>query len=343
MNMQSSNTIEQNDMQAALYVLEQTIGFVFQAALRAAVQLNIADHLMQEAKTVEQLAAEIKADARVVKKILRVLATRKIFTCLDGTHYALTPEATFLCTDHPYSLRPAILWLTDKTFWLTSAEFTQSAYGKRVFEDLFGSTFFDYWEKNADQPDGFDEGQASLSKIENEFILKNYTFPENIIVADIAGGLGNLLLEVLARNPSLKGILFDRKHVLEKNILHRLKDDTRWTLQPGSFFEQCPEADIYLLKYITHDWSDDKLIEIFKTIRRAMKPTSKLLVMDAIIPEDNRPHFGKELVLICFSVIHDSNEHTEAEFNALFSQAGLKINRIIPTESHIAIIETVPV
>lgn len=53
MNMQSSNTIEQNDMQAALYVLEQTIGFVFQAALRAAVQLNIADHLMQEAKTVE--------------------------------------------------------------------------------------------------------------------------------------------------------------------------------------------------------------------------------------------------------------------------------------------------
>lgn len=113
-------------------------------------------------------------------------------------------------------MRPAILWLTDKTFWLTSAEFTQSAYGKRVFEDLFGSTFFDYWEKNADQPEGFDEGQASLSKIENEFILKNYTFPENIIVADIAGGLGNLLLEVLARNPSLKGILFDRKHVLEK-------------------------------------------------------------------------------------------------------------------------------
>ncbi|WP_321158101.1 methyltransferase [Providencia stuartii] len=343
MNVQSNNRIETIDMQPALHVLEQTIGFVFQAALRAAVQLNIADHLTQGAKTIHQLADSMNVDAKIIKKILRVLATRNIFTCQGGTHYALTPEAAFLCSDHPYSLRPAILWLTDKTFWLTSARFAQFAYGRKPFEELFGATFFEYWEKKASQPDGFDEGQASLSKIENEFILQNYTFPQNIIVADIADGLGNLLLEVLARNPSLKGILFDKKHVLEKNILSKLNDNTRWKLQSGSFFEQCPEADIYLLKYITHDWPDDKLVEIFKTIRNAMKPTSKLLIMDAVIPEDNAPHFGKELELICLSVIHDSNERTKNEFMELFSQAGLRITQIIPTNSHISIIETVPI
>lgn len=125
--------------------------------------------------------------------------------------------------------------------------------------------------------------------------------------------------------------------------MSKLNDNTRWKLQSGSFFEQCPEADIYLLKYITHDWPDDKLVEIFKTIRNAMKPTSKLLIMDAVIPEDNAPHFGKELELICLSVIHDSNERTKNEFMELFSQAGLRITQIIPTNSHISIIETVPI
>lgn len=341
MNIKSIQYEKSNDMHAAKHVLQQTLGFVYQAALRAAVKLKLADHLEKEPKTVEQLAAETDTEARVLKRILRVLASRKIFKCLDDSRFILTPEATFLRSDHPYSLRQAILWLTDKTFWLPSGEFAQSAHGKHMFEEIFGTTFFEYWEKN-DQPDGFDEGQASLSKIENEFILQSYHFPENASIADIAGGLGNLLLTVLQRNPTLNGILFDQEHVLAKNILHELNDDSRWTIQAGSFFEACPEADIYLLKYITHDWEDSKLIEIFKTIRRAMKQTSKLLILDCIIPLDNEPHFGKELDLICMSVFHDGGEHTETEFKDLFLRAELKINRVIPTDSHISIIETIP-
>ncbi|EKT64645.1 methyltransferase [Providencia burhodogranariea] len=341
MNIKTIQFEKSNDMHTAQYMIQQALGFVYQAALRAAAELKIADHLEKEAKTVEQLATETKTEAKILKRILRVLASRKIFKCLDDSRFTLTPEASFLLSDHPYSLRQAILWLTDKTFWLPSAEFAQSAHGKHMFEEIFGTTYFEYWEKN-DQPDGFDEGQASLSKIENEFIIQHYDFPKNAIIADIAGGLGNLLLTVLQRNPTLNGILFDQEHVLAKNILHELNDDSRWTIQAGSFFEACPEADIYLLKYITHDWEDSKLIKIFKTIRRAMKPTSKLLILDCIIPLDNEPHFGKELDLICMSAFHDGGEHTEAEFKELFLRAGLKINQVISTNSHISIIETVP-
>jgi hypothetical protein len=73
-----------------------------------------------------------------------------------------------------------------------------------------------------------------------------YYFPEGASVIDIAGGFGNLLLTVLRRNPSLHGILFDQEKVLAGNRLHLLEDDTRWGTVAGSFFEQCPQADIYL-------------------------------------------------------------------------------------------------
>ncbi|MEX6001704.1 hypothetical protein AB6H14_05440 [Providencia vermicola] len=182
MNVQSNNRIETIDMQPALHVLEQTIGFVFQAALRAAVQLNIADHLTQGAKTIHQLADSMNVDAKIIKKILRVLATRNIFTCQGGTHYALTPEAAFLCSDHPYSLRPAILWLTDKTFWLTSARFAQFAYGRKPFEELFGATFFEYWEKRLHNRMVLMKGRLLYQRLKMNLSYKTIPSPKILLL-----------------------------------------------------------------------------------------------------------------------------------------------------------------
>ncbi|WP_286145783.1 methyltransferase, partial [Shigella sp. FC1967] len=72
---------------------------------------------------------------------------------------------------------------------------------------------------NVREDHDFQAGMSSLSKIENYFIIKNYEFPENKIVTDIAGGLGGLLLEVLKENPTLKGQLFEHEHVLERSKL----------------------------------------------------------------------------------------------------------------------------
>lgn len=341
--MEKKNTNELTSMKEAQYILEQTIGFAFQAALRAAVELNLADHMEHESKTAEQIAIETNTDAKVLKRILRLLASRNIFTCENGTHFTLTPSAKLLLSSHPYSVRQAILWLTDKTFWVSSNQLSQYASGKNVFEELYGTSYFEYWGKNTDNINGADEGIASLSKIENYFTLKEYSFPQNVVIADIGGGLGGLLLQVLENNPTTKGILFDQRHVINKHILHKLNNHNRWTTQAGSFFEKCPEADIYLLKYITHNWEDHKIVQILKTIRQAMKATSKLLIIECIVYNDNQPYFGNKLDILCMTVFHTAGEHTEDQFNMLLTQADLKINRIIPTESHIYIIEAIPI
>ncbi|MEY1579512.1 methyltransferase [Providencia manganoxydans] len=148
---------------------------------------------------------------------------------------------------------------------------------------------------------------------------------------------------MLKREPSLKGILFDTEAVLKKHILSQLNDDTRWQLCSGSFFEQCPEADIYLLKYITHDWSDEKIQQILHTIHKAMKPSSKLLIIDNIIPEGDQPYFGKEMDLIMMTSFSGASEHTQSEFSTLLSHANFKMNNVISTGCHLYIIEAVPV
>ncbi|EPL9571781.1 methyltransferase [Providencia rettgeri] len=328
-----------DELRSSQHVLQQAIGFAYQAALRAAVQLNLAEHLANSPKTARQLAQETGGSERTLHQILRLLASRQIFKSLSDSRFGLNSQAQFLLADHPFSLRQAVLMLTDQTFWMPLYQLHDTALKQPVFENLFGSTFFEYWEKNADLPDNFHNGMSSMSAIENHYIVRHYDFPKNAVVADIAGGFGSLLFEVLKQNPSTKGILFDREHVVKNHVLHELGDDLRWTLCPGSFFDKCPEADVFLLKYISHDWPDEKVVEILRTIRKAMKDTSRLLLVDCIIGEDDTPFFAKELDLLCIQFSPDAGGHTKAEFEALFAQAELKLNRIISTDSHVSIIE----
>ena len=57
----------------------------------------------------------------------------------------------------------------------------------------------------------------------------------------------------------------------------------------GDFFASVPAgADGYLLSRILRDWDDDDAVRILATCRAAMQPSSRLLVVEAVIPERAR-------------------------------------------------------
>src|SRR5207245_2558623 len=49
--------------------------------------------------------------------------------------------------------------------------------------------------------------------------------------------------------------------------------------------ESVPEGgDTYLLKWIVHDWDDTRAMTILRNCRRAMGPSSKVLLGEGVIP-----------------------------------------------------------
>jgi SAM-dependent methyltransferase len=332
-----------NNEQAALYLLDQAMGYTWQAALRAAAQLGVADHLRKGPKSSSALAKDLGVDARQLHRVMRLLATRDIFTETETGQFALTPAAEYLRTDVHHSLRSAVLMLTDETFWRPLGELVENVRGGSAFKKIFDVSFFEYWSKNHAQDYDFHSGMSSMSEVENMFLVSSYDFPANATVVDVAGGMGGLLLQVLRANPTLHGILFDQQHVLNRHRLVELGDDSRWQLRAGSFFEACPPADIYLLKYIMHDWADENAANILRNCRRAMRPGGKVLVMDPVLPEGNARHPGKEMDLLLMASFEGGRERTEGELKTLFASAGLKLNRVIDTGSYVSIVEAVAV
>lgn len=342
--MLSHNKLDSHERREAMYLLEQSMGFVWQASLRSVALLGVADHLIDGKKTIEQLASDVKVNEDFLYRIMRILASRGVFNELSEGFFCLSQSAKFLCTEHEFSLRPAVLMLTDKTFWHPAAEIEGILKGNQVFNELFGMPFYEYWEQSpaSTGENIFHAGMASMSSVENEVLVDSYEFPENALVVDIAGGLGNLLLCVLRRNPTLTGILFDRGDVLDSNRLHLLNNDERWQTISGSFFEECPSADIYMLKYILMDWPDLKSIQILKNCRRAMKHNSRLLVFEPVIKSDTNEQGRYEIDILLLTSFDGGKARTEKEFSVLLEKADLKINRIIHTDSYLSIIEAIP-
>jgi 6-hydroxytryprostatin B O-methyltransferase len=58
------------------------------------------------------------------------------------------------------------------------------------------------------------------------------------------------------------------------------------TFQAHDFFTpQTVQADVYILRHVLHNWSDKYCIQILRHLVAVMKPSSKIIVNDAVIVE----------------------------------------------------------
>ena len=153
-----------------------------------------------------------------------------------------------------------------------------------------------------------------------------------------------MLAAVLSRHADLRGVLFDLPHVVgdAPALLKAHGVDARVTIEPGSFFERVPSGgDAYLLSHVIHDWSEEQCLTILGHCRAAMRPDSRLLIVETVLPEGNAPHQGKlqDLVMLVFP---GGQERTEAEYAALLGKAGFRLRRVVPTTSVVSVVEAVP-
>ncbi|MCA6095561.1 SAM-dependent methyltransferase [Streptomyces sp. SCA3-4] len=336
-----NDACEAEGRRSAALIVEEALGFLYPAALRAAAAVGVADHLGDGPRTPGELAKATGTDAASLHRVLRLLATRGLFEEDAEGRFRLTEAGDALRTDAPVSVRSAVLMITDRTMWLPAGEMTRCLEdGASAFGQIFGMPFFDYFAQDAGTAEIFHKGMASMSDAENQPIADACPFPERATVVDVGGGHGGLLLSALRANPSLKGILYDRPHVLAGHRLDTPDLTGRWSLAEGDFFTSAPRGDVYLLKRILHDWDDAQSLTILRNCRRAMPPGGRVLVIDAVIPPDNAPHQGKTLDLMMMASLV-GRERTEADFTRLFAAADLQLSRVIPTGTVLSIVEGV--
>ncbi len=320
--------------------LDQMItGYWISQAIHAAAKFGIADRLRDGPKTAAELAAATETQPAPCTGCSGAGGVGN-FAEDESGRFALTPLAEPLRSDVPGSKR-AFVMMTGDLQYRALAEIDHCVRtGEGAFDRVFGKPLFEYLGEHPDKAATFDAAMVGIHGREANSILDAYDFSAFGVVADIGGGNGSLLAEILKKHARLKGILFDLPHVVERaeaNLSAAGVRD-RCTLVGGSFLDAVPDgADALALRHIIHDWNDENSLTILRNCHRAMRPDGTLLLIESVIPPGNELFAGKFLDLIMMLI--GGKERTEAEYRSLFEQAGFELTRIVPTATELSLVE----
>ncbi|BAW96545.1 O-methyltransferase, putative [[Synechococcus] sp. NIES-970] len=324
-------------------LLQMASGYWLSQCLYAAAKLAIADHLRTGEKHCDDLARLTETDVTALYRVLRALASVGVFQETSAATFTLTPLAEFLRSDHPRSMRGTVVMLGEPQHYEAWSDILHSVRtGESAFEHRYGQGIFEYFGSHPEAAAIFEEAMNSFSKNEEPEILTHYDFSSFTTIVDVGGGYGELLGSILAKYPTLKGILFDEDYVVDHAAptLMRHGVGDRCQRIGGSFFETIPAGgDAYLLKHIIHDWGDEQAIAILKNCRAVLPDNGKILVCEMVVPEGNQPSGAKMLDINMLVMCPGGKERTAAEFETLLAAAGLQLTRIVRTTEEICVIE----
>ena len=338
---------EQPQMPPAAQMMQMAMGFIVSQAISVAAKLYLADHLNKGAKTLSELAEITGTHEPSLYRLLRALTSVGVFQTQTDGRYTNTPLSEVLRSDVPDSMRAAAHMICDREHWQPHGNMLHSVKtGGIAFEHTFGQTVFPYFAQNPGAAEVFDNAMTSFSRGISKAVVDTYDFSEAETIADIGGGHGLVLATVLKSNLQAKGILFDQPQVVEgaDAVLAAEGADGRVEKVAGDFFQEIPvEADIYLMKFIIHDWNDEQSETILSNLAKSAKQGAKVLLIETVVEEqDNVPSMSKVMDLNML-VMTGGKERTEKEYAELFEKTGFKLTRVIPTPSPTQIVEAVRV
>jgi hypothetical protein len=205
--------------------------------------------------------------------------------------------------------------------------------GKNAFERVHGMSVWDWFDQHPEERECFAEAMMGFTLSDASFVAAGYPFKEVTTICDVGGGRGTLVSELLLRHPHLRATLVDAPGVLDLAralLAHRGVAD-RVTLTPGNFFVKVPSgAELYTLKNVLHDWDDERSLTILRTVRAAMQPGQKVVIIEAFInrskPDPLVSGADMQMMMVC----GEGRERTGQDFRRLLDQSGFAPGRTFP-------------
>jgi hypothetical protein len=319
-------------------LLQLSAGYYVSRALHAVADLGVAEALGETPQCASALAKATAADPGALERVLRLLASYGIFDYSDGV-IAHTPMSRMLRQDHPQSMRSLVRMFGLPGFWAAVGELGSTIRtGEPSANRALSGGIWGYLKQNPEASRIFGEAMTAKAHGHIAGILKAYDFSRFHVIADIGGGHGHLIQAIVGATATVSGVLFDQPSVVKEAPV--VASD-RLRVVGGDFFhDRLPEADGYILMEVIHDWDDDASRKILGAIRRAARANAKLLLIEALLPNDSAPNWPTTLDIVMLTI--GGRQRTLREYSDLLRACGFTMTRDIDTHSGISILEATP-
>jgi hypothetical protein len=328
-----------------LGILDHAHGFAKAHILSTMAELEIADHLAAGPQSAEQLADTIGCEPEALHRLLRAAAVFGAVRLDRSGRFHATRFTNVLRTGHPSAAADWCRYIGSISQQSAWADLTESVRtGASSFRRVHHMSMFDWLDAHPDEGQHFSAGLGGLTCAEAPFIVHAYPFPKTGTVCDVGGGQGVMLAEILAARPHLRGTLVDSAPVLEqaRTYLRTRGLEGRVDLVRGDMFGQIDAvADIYLLKWILHDWDDPTCRKIVRTITATMPAGARLVAIEGdLARNDVDPRFSM-IDLQMLVVTEGGRERSADQIQEILTSSGLLPGPRRTTATGLALIEAI--
>jgi hypothetical protein len=307
-------------------------------------KLGLADLIASGVTEAKHLASATDCDPDAMVRLLRVLSDLGLVAGDTAGGYRLTPTGESLRDDSPTSVRNMVLHLGGEHYRAWSELLYSIQTGKPAMERALGGAMFAYLDSHPEAAAVFDRAMADLVRTLVIPALSRIDLSRSATVVDVGGGNGSALCHLLQTNPGLRGVLFERPDAIAHAVPALRTGDLadRCELVAGDFFDQVVGGgDTYLVSRVVHDFDDRRATQLLSNVRAAMPADGQLVVLERILPDDNRPHAGK-LMDLSMLVANGGRERSAREFGQLLAAASFRLDRIDPSTGPLEVITARP-
>jgi acetylserotonin N-methyltransferase len=311
-------------------VLDLIGAFRCSAVMFGAVSLGLFDRLAAGAADTSTLAADLRANPDALQRLLDACVGLGLLQCAQGVYGNTTATTAYLCSGSPRRLTGYITY-SDRVLWslwahLADAVREGSNRWKQVF-GLEGPLFANFFKTEQDKREfllgmhGF--GQISSPEVAAAFDLSGYRR-----LVDLGGATGHLAVAACRRYPHLCATVFDLPAAapLAREMIAAEADVApRIEVLEGDFFtDPLPQADLFAVGRILHDWGEEKIHRLLAVIFQALPSGGALLVAEKLLDDDRAGPRWAQMQALNMLVCAEGKERTLAEYARLMHKAGFR-------------------
>jgi acetylserotonin O-methyltransferase len=303
-------------------VLDLIEAFRRSKTMFTAVSMGVFDALHGASAAATELAARINAHPEALERLLDSCVALGLLS-KTAAMYSNTPAADiYLRRSSPRTMTGYILY-SDRVLY-------------RLWGDLEGAVRegSHRWDSGADGRDTLFSNFFATEDAKREFLAGMHGFgllssaavvsafdlsPYRRMV-DLGGATGHLAVAAVERYPGLSAAVLDLPEVAPVSCEYV---GGRVDVLPADFFsDPLPEADLYSLGRILHDWSEEKIRKLLAKIHAALPEGGALLIAEKLLDDGKTAPVHALMQSLNMLVCTEGRERSLPEYDALLREAG---------------------
>ncbi|MGH9354553.1 MAG: class I SAM-dependent methyltransferase [Terriglobia bacterium] len=308
-------------------IIDLIDGFRRSEIMFTAVSLGIFDRLAEGDADVTALARATGSNGDALERLLDACVGLGLLRKRSGK-YANQPVAdAYLRRSSPATLAGYAMYSHRALYPLWGNLEDAVRQGGHRWEQTFGAKgpIFDHFFQTDDAKRDFLMGMNGFGLLSSPLVVEAFDLGKFSRLVDLGGATGHLAIAACRRYPSLRAAVFDLPSVIAvtRDYVQRAGMLDRIELVAGDFFKGAlPEADLFSLGRIVHDWSEEKIRKLLKTIYDRLPRGGALLIAERLLNEDKTAPLGALTQSLSMLVCTEGKERTLAEYAALLHEAG---------------------